>query len=98
MAYHCTCPEDWQGMDHTSGCKDRAKMLVVDPPEGWKYGFPKPFTFKPSSPNLPGEAYEKEFAQWFIDEGYPKRLVDQGMLAHCRYWPHGVEDRSYEMS
>lgn len=20
----CTCPADWQGMDHTSGCKSRA--------------------------------------------------------------------------
>lgn len=20
----CTCPEDWQGMDHTSGCKSRS--------------------------------------------------------------------------
>lgn len=20
----CTCPEDWQGMDHTSGCKARS--------------------------------------------------------------------------
>lgn len=22
--FDCTCPEDWQGMDHTSGCKARA--------------------------------------------------------------------------
>lgn len=22
---NCTCPEDWQGMDHTQGCKSRAR-------------------------------------------------------------------------
>lgn len=45
-------------------------MLLVDPPEGWKYGFPREFDFKPSHPNLPGEEYEEELRQWFIDTEY----------------------------
>lgn len=62
------------------------KYLVVDPPEGWKYGFPKIWDFKPSHPNLPGENYEQEYKEWFLDHGYPQKLVSQGMLEHCRYW------------
>lgn len=27
----CTCPEDWQGMDHTSGCKSRASRRPAEP-------------------------------------------------------------------
>ena len=26
----CTCPEDWQGMDHTVGCKARARHQETD--------------------------------------------------------------------
>lgn len=25
----CTCPEDWQGMDHTAGCKSRDRLCRV---------------------------------------------------------------------
>lgn len=59
--------------------------MLVDPPEGWRYGFPREFDFKPSHANLPGEEYEQEFQQWFRDHGYPDRLISQGMLDHCRY-------------
>lgn len=60
-------------------------MLLVDPPSGWMYGFPRPFDFKPSHPNLPGEEHDREFRQWFRDHGYPDKLIAQGMLSHCRY-------------
>lgn len=59
---------------------------VVDPPSGWQYGFPKEDTFKPSSPSLSDEDYEKERNQWFLDNGYPQKEIDQGMLKYCRYW------------
>lgn len=61
-------------------------MLIVDPPEGWKYGFPKLYTFKPSHLSLSEEEYDKERKQWFRDEGYPEKLIRQDMLKRCRYW------------
>lgn len=59
--------------------------ILCDPPEGWKYGFPKAFTFTPSHPNLPGEEFDRELKAWFVDAGYPRSLVEKGYLNHCRY-------------
>lgn len=50
------------------------------------YGFPRIFDYKPSHPNLPGEEEQREFQEWFRDNGYPQELISQGMLRHCRYW------------
>lgn len=61
---------------------DNAKT-IVDPPSGWMYGFPKEFDFK-SSGNP--ETYEDELKQWFLDNGYPKELIENGRLKYCRYW------------
>lgn len=61
-------------------------MILVDPPSGWRYGFPREFDFQPSHPNLPGEEYEKEYEDWFRDYGYPQKLISQGMLKYCRFW------------
>jgi len=52
------------------------KKLYVDPPSGWRYGFPK------ECPS-PDDMYSK---QWFIDQGYPLWLIEQGMLKHVRFW------------
>lgn len=61
------------------------KILVVDPPEGWLYGFPKPY---------PGGAMTsyKEKVKWFLSQGYPQELIDDGMLQYCRYWETDIED------
>jgi hypothetical protein len=51
--------------------------LVVDPPSGWMYGFPKEcHEFLDSDFNM---------KQWLIDNGYPE---DQAEFAshHYRYW------------
>lgn len=56
----------------------RIKMMI-DPPEGWRYGFPK---------TLPPEYVywtDEETDIWLISEGYPKHLVDQGLTKYCRY-------------
>lgn len=53
-------------------------MILVDPPEGWKYGFPK------MAPDNWLEMSEQEIEEWFIDKGYPVQLIDQGMLKHLR--------------
>lgn len=57
---------------------------IVDPPSGWMYGFPKEFTFQSNTKNT--RAYEGELHEWFLEQGYPQKLIDQGMLNHCRYW------------
>lgn len=56
------------------------KILMCDPPSGWKYGWPKEF------PQELDDASEKEVEEWFLDKGYPNHLIDQGMLKHCRWW------------
>ena len=44
-------------------------IITIDPPSGWKYGFPKPIT---------KEEYKsiKSLKQWCIDNGYPKLEAD----------------------
>ncbi len=59
------------------------KVRVVDPPEGWLYGFPKP---------MPSIALYKDRVKWFLAQGYPQELIDQGMLQYCRYWDEEIED------
>lgn len=47
----------------------------VDPPEGWKYGFPA--IWKPvECPDL---------RQWFLDKGYPEEHIELAMK-WSRYW------------
>lgn len=49
----------------------------VDPPEGWKYGFPKKVD----------DAYYNmgvDKTQWYLNNGYPKELIDKGMLNFIR--------------
>lgn len=53
--------------------------LIIDPPEGWKYGFPKP---------LPKDfENDKDFnlKNWLLEQGYPKELIGLA-LKHSRYW------------
>lgn len=58
------------------------KITYVDPPSGWKYGFPKPVP----------DPRPKDMESWFLSEGYPKELIDQGMLKYCRGWTEGVDE------
>lgn len=50
---------------------------ICDPPLGWKYGFPKEIPI-----NLVGLTTE----EWYKQQGYPQKLIDQGMLKYVRYW------------
>jgi hypothetical protein len=54
------------------------KIKMVDPPSGWRYGFPKEMSQDLKS--------ETEVIQWFLDNGYPQSLIDDGMLRYCRFW------------
>lgn len=50
---------------------------IVDPPEGWKYGFPAPL--------------EKDYKKQLYKAGYPENMIDLA-LKHSRYWTFEGED------
>ena len=54
------------------------KKLIVDPPSGWQYGFPK------ECPR--GLISDKDFDKWLVANGYPQKLIDGGMSRYCRWW------------
>ena len=58
-------------------------MMWVDPPSGWRYGFPK--IYKKDRP----------IQQWLIDNGYPEHDVEWAS-EHMRWWPveEGDEDET----
>lgn len=49
-------------------------MMWVDPPSGWRYGFPKIWNKK-----VP-------IQQWLLDNGYPKQDVEWASK-RMRWWP-----------
>ena len=50
-------------------------MTLIDPPSGWKYGFPKP---------IPDEV--ENVLEWLVGEGYPQSEIDAcGKHFYCRY-------------
>ena len=57
-------------------------MRIYDPPSGWQFGFPK--EYKP----LKGETFEETLFR----DGYPQRLINQGMAKYCRFWSHEVAE------
>ena len=44
--------------------------LMVDPPSGWRYGFPKPY-FKNAITD------SNELNTWLVSEGYPQQEIDR---------------------
>ena len=71
--------------------EQQKKVLMIDPPSGWRYGFPRVYDFQPSDSGLSPEALRKEREQWFRDHGYPDRLIRDGMLKHCRIFEDETE-------
>lgn len=53
--------------------------IMIDPPSGWKYGFPK--EFKPG----------KDPAELLRESGYPEKDIEFA-LKYCRHWVEDVED------
>ena len=62
------------------------KQTMIDPPEGWRYGFPKP---------LHDEFYtlgeDFDLSRWLINEGYPEKDIELA-LKYSRYWEIEVEE------
>ncbi|WP_010335324.1 hypothetical protein [Sphingobium sp.] len=52
------------------------KVTMIDPPHGWRYGFPKPLTL--------GEG--QSLQDWLIENGYPPAEINVFGIAHmpCR--------------
>lgn len=65
----------------------KVKVMMVDPPSGWKYGFPK---------ILPKEATGRNL-EWMVENGYPQFEIDK-MKDHfyCRYWEEEFEESELE--
>lgn len=57
----------------------------VDPPSGWLYGFPK---------RVDEDYYSigKNKTEWFVKQGYPIKLINEGMLNNVRHWYEEVKD------
>jgi len=57
---------------------------MIDPPSGWRYGFPK--------------AYDRvtdgdDFMAWLVREGYPQAEIDRmGDQFHVRQWEEPTDD------
>ena len=63
--------------------------LIIDPPSGWQYGFPKPIP----------EDRRYDSLTWLVEQGYPQHLIDElGEHFYCRYWeqPDSSIDEYYQ--
>jgi hypothetical protein len=49
--------------------------LIIDPPGGWRYGFPRPLT----------KEKDELLEDWLISAGYPAEDAEWA-VGHCRYW------------
>ena len=48
----------------------------IDPPSGWRYGFPK---IMPDGVT--------DIHKWLVENGYPQEEIDKmGEHFYCRYW------------
>ena len=50
---------------------------MIDPPSGWRYGFPK----------LIPEERKNDVLVWLVEQGYPQDIIDNlGEYFYCRFW------------
>ena len=60
------------------------KTMIIDPPDGWRWGFPKPIP----------QGYLKNESLlriWLTENGYPDNMVVTA-LNHSRYWESSVDN------
>lgn len=60
------------------------KVIMIDPPNGWRYGFPKPIPEKCLED-------ENEFRKFLAENGYPDMLLDMA-FKHSRCWTVEKDD------
>jgi len=56
--------------------------LYIDPPSGWRYGFPKP------APTNLREMTTEQLHGWLCINGYPRKMIDM--------WDKGIPVRYFE--
>ena len=64
------------------------KVTMIDPPSGWKYGFPKVYDNKD---NIPLE-------EWLLNNGYPQYEIDNVGVKYCRWWETEIEEKELDIS
>ena len=70
-------------LDKGENKMSKKTVLMIDPPSGWKYGFPMP---------LPDPRPESTTA-WLVEQGYPQAEIDSlGQYFYCRYWEVEMDD------
>jgi hypothetical protein len=53
----------------------KMKRKMIDPPEGWMYGFPK---------EIPEDV---DVTTWLVANGYPEKAIASfGDYFYCRFW------------
>jgi microsomal dipeptidase-like Zn-dependent dipeptidase len=58
------------------------KVLMCDPPSGWKYGFPKP---------IPEDV--EDIKAWLVENGYPQEEIDKcGKHFWVRHWETQIDN------
>ena len=56
-------------------------IRMIDPPSGWKYGFPKA---------VPDDVADT--MKWLVENGYPQKEIDScGECFYCRHWHERVK-------
>lgn len=59
--------------------------IMVDPPSGWKYGFPKEFDSEKDG----------DMMSWIVNEGYPKDELEKlGEHFYLRCWESQTNNES----
>lgn len=61
------------------------KNIMVDPPAGWRYGFPKVYR------------HDRPIEQWLIDNGYPEHDAHWASTV-MRCWPVEEGDKDETMA
>lgn len=56
-----------------------ATPLMIDPPEGWRYGFPKAY-------DKSAVEDDEELREWLLKNGYPAKLINDTNMRGIRMW------------
>ena len=56
------------------------RMMIIDPPSGWMYGFPKVYDH---------DSEVETFENWLIRNGYPEKDIELAQK-YSRYWEEDV--------
>lgn len=62
-------------------------QMWVDPPEGWRYGFPR---------KIPNDV--PDHRKWLVEQGYPEKVIESyGEYFFCRYWYEVIDGSTVEV-